>query len=397
MSKILQIRRGSAQANNNFTGLPGEITLDTDASTIRIHDGQTIGGVPLARADQIGTGGGNGCNCGEDGGGGTPFDIESVSPEFWSALFSAHNLRPARFLESKPSSVGNVSYLETIFSGVSSDTDLTNAYADCVLVCQTPEAGYSIGDVVRCFGIGSRTNPCPNLLLDPNGLRARLLCASENFWVSHKTSGSTTNITNANWKIQFRVLFLTLDANTTGGGNNGENCDCTPFDIASVPTEFWENLFAVYGGSEGGGTGIDLSSKANTDLSNLSAPVENGGIFTGPDIVVEWATGLTGAGYINGWYRKYKSGWVEMGGESGITSNSDIDVIVTYPITLDRAYVPMVGEMYYTYLSSVVVKSANILEYSAAGFKTRGKYAAGGGSLGYEGGPFAWEVKGMAA
>jgi hypothetical protein len=204
MSKILQIRRGSTAEHSNFTGQPGEITIDTDAATIRIHDGQTLGGVPLARADQIGTGGdgsGNGeCNC-------APFDIASVSPEFWTTLFSAHNMRPSRFLQSVPGPVGNVSYLEALFNDVSDSTDISPAVAECVLVCQTPDAGYAIGDIVRSFGIGARANPRPNLLLDSNGLRARLPVAGEALWVSHKTTGAVTNITNTNWKIKFRIWY----------------------------------------------------------------------------------------------------------------------------------------------------------------------------------------------
>ncbi len=31
------------------------------------------------------------------------------------------------------------------------------------------------------------------------------------------------------------------------------------------------------------------------------------------DFVIESASGLTGTGYTNGWYRKYKSGWTEQG------------------------------------------------------------------------------------
>ena len=66
--------RGTAAQNNNFTGLAGEITMDTDAKTLRVHDGETLGGFALARADaDAGTG---------------DFDIASVSDEFWTSLFA---------------------------------------------------------------------------------------------------------------------------------------------------------------------------------------------------------------------------------------------------------------------------------------------------------------------
>ena len=54
MSKRVQRRRGTAAEHTSgtgFTGEIGEITVDTTANTIRIHDGSTKGGHPLSRAD----------------------------------------------------------------------------------------------------------------------------------------------------------------------------------------------------------------------------------------------------------------------------------------------------------------------------------------------------------
>ncbi|MCL2748511.1 MAG: hypothetical protein FWE50_00345 [Alphaproteobacteria bacterium] len=200
MTRILQIRRGTAAQNDNFTGLAGEISMDTDTKTLRIHDGETLGGFLLARADMENT---NGAPSGE----GTNFDIETVPVGFWNGLFAAHNLRPARFLESTLCTVANTSFYDYAFDEVTLDTDISSAIAECVLVCQTPEAGWAVGDIVRGFGIGNRANPSPNLFLDSNGLHIRLGIGTENFWVSHKTTGVTTNITNANWKIKFRVWY----------------------------------------------------------------------------------------------------------------------------------------------------------------------------------------------
>lgn len=53
----------------------------------------------------------------------------------------------------------------------------------------------------------------------------------------------------------------------------------------------WTNISA---------SGIDLSTKANTDLSNISSNI---------DYVVESKINTNGS-----WYRKYKSGWLEQGG-----------------------------------------------------------------------------------
>lgn len=51
MSRQIQIRRGSATEHNTFIGAIGEITMDTTNKTLRVHDGETAGGIELARSD----------------------------------------------------------------------------------------------------------------------------------------------------------------------------------------------------------------------------------------------------------------------------------------------------------------------------------------------------------
>ena len=188
MARILQIRRGTTAQNDNFTGLSGEITFDTDAKTIRVHDGQTLGGFPLARADD--TSSANDTN----------FDINSVPDEFWTELFANFNLVPFNVLESSLLPVVNSTFLDYTFN-----CDQIAKIVQTFLVCQTPEAGYSINEKVSSFGIADRTNPIPNTYLEEDGLHVRLPIDQKSFWVSHKETGATTNITNDNWKILFRV------------------------------------------------------------------------------------------------------------------------------------------------------------------------------------------------
>lgn len=57
MSRQVQMRRGSATQHDEFIGAMGEITMDTTAKTLRVHDGVTAGGIPLARRDELGTAG----------------------------------------------------------------------------------------------------------------------------------------------------------------------------------------------------------------------------------------------------------------------------------------------------------------------------------------------------
>lgn len=56
-SFAIQLRRGTTAQHSTFTGLVGEITVDTDKDTIVVHDGTTAGGIPLAKASDAASGG----------------------------------------------------------------------------------------------------------------------------------------------------------------------------------------------------------------------------------------------------------------------------------------------------------------------------------------------------
>jgi hypothetical protein len=53
MATAIQRRRGNTAQHAGFTGLAGEITIDTQKNTVVVHDGTTAGGYPLARADEV--------------------------------------------------------------------------------------------------------------------------------------------------------------------------------------------------------------------------------------------------------------------------------------------------------------------------------------------------------
>jgi hypothetical protein len=53
MSTQVQYRRGSGSQNDSFTGALGEITVDTTAKTIRVHDGATAGGSNIATVSYV--------------------------------------------------------------------------------------------------------------------------------------------------------------------------------------------------------------------------------------------------------------------------------------------------------------------------------------------------------
>lgn len=53
LPRQVQIRRGTATEHENFIGKIGEITMDTTNKTLCVHDGETVGGIRLAKKDEI--------------------------------------------------------------------------------------------------------------------------------------------------------------------------------------------------------------------------------------------------------------------------------------------------------------------------------------------------------
>lgn len=52
-SHSLVPKRGDGAVNDAYTGVPGEITVDMDAKTVRVHDGETTGGIAMARVADV--------------------------------------------------------------------------------------------------------------------------------------------------------------------------------------------------------------------------------------------------------------------------------------------------------------------------------------------------------
>lgn len=186
MTRVLQLRRGSTENNDAFTGMPGEITMDTDKKTLRIHDGKTLGGFEMARLDDISNG---------------TFDPTTITDDFWRDIITRFAPIPLTMTETKPVQVNsNDKYLNYIVR-----INEMPKIVQTLLVCKNAEAGYTPNDEVLAFGIGNRCNPLPNMLMEQGGLNLYLMIGQEKFWVSHKTTGTTTQITDENWNILFRV------------------------------------------------------------------------------------------------------------------------------------------------------------------------------------------------
>jgi hypothetical protein len=55
MTTAIKRRRGTTTQHATFTGLEGELTVDTTKDTVVVHDGSTAGGFPLAKESQVTT------------------------------------------------------------------------------------------------------------------------------------------------------------------------------------------------------------------------------------------------------------------------------------------------------------------------------------------------------
>ena len=188
MTRVLQIRRGTTAQNDNFTGLAGEITFDTTANTLRVHDGTTLGGFALARADEI-----------PDPA--TEFDIDTVPDTKWTEIVTRVMPAPITITSSTPITVSNATIIEYLFTGVT-----TTPYdIRASIVCQTAAAGYAVDDETFAFGIGAYTTPMFNTYTDEYGLNVQLLVGNQAFWVAHKTTGAKTDIVNGEWKLKFHI------------------------------------------------------------------------------------------------------------------------------------------------------------------------------------------------
>lgn len=203
MARVLRLRRGDAGSNAAFIGMEGEITFDTENKILHVHDGETAGGFKIARADLSNV---DMSNYSGETSGDSSFDINSVSSEFWNALFLEYNLCRKNFGISGNCSISNAAYMEYVFNTITNVT-AENATADMILLNQLPEAGYAIGDIVHAFGIGNFACPKPIIFSDVNGVHLRQLIGNESFWVSHKTTGVKTTIDNSNWKAKFRIWY----------------------------------------------------------------------------------------------------------------------------------------------------------------------------------------------
>lgn len=191
MAKVLQLRRGTTAQNDAFTGLAGELTMDTETKTLRVHDGETLGGFTVGNSEN------------NTATGTSTFDITSVPDEFWAQIVNQHSKNNSlSMIETEPVPTKNAGSTITYIID-----EVTPVIVRPYLVCKSDANGYVAGDIVAAFGIGSRSAPAPYTYQSNGKLYICMMIGGENYWVSNKSTGVTTTINNENWSLIFRVYY----------------------------------------------------------------------------------------------------------------------------------------------------------------------------------------------
>ncbi|MCL2758147.1 MAG: hypothetical protein FWE64_02380 [Alphaproteobacteria bacterium] len=129
------------------------------------------------------------------------------------------------------------------------------------------------------------------------------------------------------------------------------------------------------------------------DFAALAALVAQ---MAGADYVVESANGLSGPGYTSGWYRKYKSGWVEQGAlGTNVSSESGQAIVLPVPMR-NTDYHHLLSPGTTTLLTNTLSLRVRSGTKTPTGFTVVGTWSQGS-SAGFGTWGIAWEVKGFAA
>ncbi len=131
MANALQLRRGTTTQHNSFTGLAGEVTVDTDKETVVVHDGSTAGGFPLARASDL-----------------TNFDADTLDGKQLATIESEYqafaNTAAANVVDSAP---GTLDTLNELAAALGDDANFSTTVTNSIATKMPLAGGTFTGNV----------------------------------------------------------------------------------------------------------------------------------------------------------------------------------------------------------------------------------------------------------
>lgn len=128
MSRSIQLRRGTAAEHENFIGKVGEVTMDTTNKTLRVHDGETVGGTALTKQQELFNGLNNKLNIDLDNMSNTAKAtlVSLCMPDYANQVYAENISRGTKITCPKDSQVivwGKDQYIEDYYAYVYSPND----------------------------------------------------------------------------------------------------------------------------------------------------------------------------------------------------------------------------------------------------------------------------------
>lgn len=355
MAKIrtIQLYRGTTAQNEAYTGSTGELTMDTTTNQLRLHDGSTAGGhviggyhpdlfdwkwtdyainyMPWVKSD------------------GTWLDGETYLPQAYQHLVADIS---GKSLQTETVAGITISfYLADDGHKVCPKNQDTNAYN---IFAATGEAWYYILDTNnKVFKLPRKhSSKIIRAVKNNDGSWYRLYADGwvEQGGIATSNGGQVISISlpiemaNANY-WGFATLEQATTANVCGQKYTSSYSTATTFvtflqqgsgkwyvcGMSAIDTSNFlgsEKYLYFYVG-EFTQTALENTAGLNASLFNGKADLDLNNVSAGIDFVVESQLPTALNNYT--WYRKYKSGWVEQGGQ--IAQSGD-NVSVTLPVEM---------------------------------------------------------------